>query len=360
MKTRYGLFFGFAVLALAAMFILAGCGDSGNNGNDEQTSENFYVGVVTFNDTVKISNISNNLGTAKTFINSTNNNVDATALCYAVSKGVAMFAQSGLPAFDNIFLVTFTDGADNRSSSLYIADGKSVTQTRVYTQAKADLGMKPELRSYAIGFTGNESINQTDMRQLVQNGQYETANDASELDTVFKNIADSVLASSKNIVLKTNTGLFSEIEPKLFKLTVTATSNSTTFDTYTDTIYGKLVYNMGNANAAPSFTVTQKGSHTTFDNPITGTVNSGKILLPFNNLKYVRYETEYFIQSIKVEIRYNEDNPWRQDTEDSSTTEDISKTNGVVLVIDCSQSLGSAFSLVQSAAKSFIDTLATY
>jgi len=42
----------------------------------------------------------------------------------------------------------------------------------------------------------------------------------------------------------------------------------------------------------------------------------------------------------------------------SSAEEDISKTIGVVLVIDCSQSLGTAFSSVKTAANSFIDTLA--
>jgi hypothetical protein len=325
------------------------------------TSSSVYVGVATFNDTVKISDISNNLGTAKTFIDSATNTVDATALCYALSKGVTMFSKSGLPTFDNTFIVTFTDGVDNRSSSLYVADGKNVTQTQVYNQAKTDLAAKPGLESYAIGFTGREEINATQMQNLVQNGQYKTASNVTELNSVFKSIADSVLASSKNVTLKTNVGLFTDLEPKYFRLTVTAVSNlnSSYPDTYTDTIHGKLVYNMGQTGAVPVFTVTQSGTYTTFDNPINGTVSSGKILLPLNNLKYTRSGMDYFIESIKVEVSYDDDGKtYREDTEDSSVQEDIAKIIGVVLVIDCSQSLGTAFSTVKSTAKNFIDTLA--
>jgi uncharacterized repeat protein (TIGR02543 family) len=328
------------------------------NWGSSVTSSNVYVGVVTFNSTVTTSNISNNLGTAKTFISNSTNNVDATALCYAVSKAVTMFDQQGLPSFDNTFIVTFTDGADNRSSSLYVADGKSVTQTGVYNQAKTDLATRPSLRSYAIGFTGNEAINQTNMEQLVQNGLYRTASNVSQLNSVFQGIADSVLASSKNVTLRTNVGLFTEAEPKYFRLTITARPdlNSSTGQT-TDTIRGKLVYNMGQPGATPVFTVTQQGTYASFDNPITGTVNSGKILLPFTNLKFVRSGTAYFITTIKVEVSYD-NTTFREDTEDSSAAEDISKTIGVVLVIDCSQSLGTAFSSVQTAANNFIDTLA--
>ena len=343
--------------SMGSFTVGSGTGGGGGGGGGD-TSSNVYVGVVTFNSTINTSNISNNLGTAKTFISNSTNNVDATALCYAVSKAVTMFALEGLPAFDNTFIVTFTDGADNRSSSLYVADGKSVTQTGVYNQAKTDLATRPALRSYAIGFTGNEAINQTSMEQLVQNGLYRTASNESQLNSVFQGIADSVLASSKNVTLQTNIGLFTEAEPKYFRLTITARRDlNSSYGQVTDTIYGKLVYNMGQPGAVPVFTVTQQGYCTLFDNPINGTVNSGKILLPFTNLKFVYYETDYFITTIKVEVSYD-NYDFREDTEDSSAAEDISKTIGVVLVIDCSQSLGTAFSSVKTAANNFIDTLA--
>jgi len=347
---------GIIALLVVIWFSMAAC-DTGDDDDGGKSNNNVYVGVVAFNDTVKTLDIINKQGTVKTFIDNAKNDVDATALCYAVSKAVTLFDKNGIPSFDHRFIVTFTDGADNRSSSLYVAEGKSVTQAGVYDQAQADLATKSGLKSYAIGFTGNEAINGTNMRKLVQGGSYDEAS-ASSLSQVFNNIADSVLSSSKNVILKTNSGLFTEAEPKYFRLTITASSSlSSGSSAYTDTVRGKLIYNMGQTGAVPVFTVTTPGTNTTFDNPINGTVNSGKILLPLNNLKYIRSGTEYFITKIKVEVSDN-GTTFREDTEDSSTEEDINKTIGVVLVIDCSTSLGSAFSSVKTQAKRFIDTLA--
>jgi hypothetical protein len=331
--------------------------DGSNTGGGDETSDNVYVGVVAFNDSITTSEISNDLGKAKSFITSKTNNVDKTALCYAVSKAIPLFDKAGLPSFDYKYIVTFTDGADNGSSSLYVTDGQAITQTGVYNKANTDLSAKPGLKSYAIGFTGNETINATDMQKLVIGGQYKTANSGYDLEAVFKGIANSVLASSKNVTLQTNTGLFTEEEPKYIRLTISSSpSSDSSYSSYTDIITGKLVYNMGQAGATPVFTITTAGSYTTFDAPVTGTVSSDKILLPLNNLKQVRGGTEYFIKSIKVEVSAN-GTTWRVDTEDSSTSEDISKTIGVVLVMDCSASLGTTFSSVQTAAKNFIDTL---
>jgi len=318
---------------------------------------NVYVGVVTFNDSVNIFPISNNFQTAKNFIKTATNSVDATALCYAVSKAVKMFDENGLPVFDNTFIVTFTDGQDNRSSALYSADQRFITQTQVYNAANTDLSGKPTITSYAIGFTGNEAINAVDMQKLVQNGQYKTANTIYELNGIFQNIADSVLASSKNVVLRTNDGHFTEEEPKLFKLTIKATPELNGVSASSETIYGKLVYDKTQSDAVPIFTVTTNGTYTSFDHPIIGTVDSGKIFLPFNNLKYTKDGTEYFISSVDVEVSTNGGSTYRVDTEDGSTETDISKSIGIVLVIDCSESLGTAFSSVQSAAENFINTL---
>jgi hypothetical protein len=339
--------------------ILIGCDNgSTNNGttDGEETSDKVYIGVVAFNEKITTSEISNDLGKAKSFITSKTNDVDKTALCYAVSKAIPLFEKTGLPGFDYKYIVTFTDGADNGSSSLYVTEGQNITQTGVYSKANADLLAATGLKSYAIGFTGNEAINATDMQKLVRGGEYKTASSSSQLNTVFNSIADSVLASSKNVTLRTNTGLFTESEPKYIRLTITSSSSSSSSTAYTDIITGKLVYNMGQAGAAPLFTITTAGAYTTFDAPVSGTVNSDKILLPLNNLKQIRNGMEYFIKSIKVEVSTN-GTTYRVDTEDSSTVEDISKKIGVVLVIDCSKSLGTAFSSVQSAANNFINTL---
>jgi hypothetical protein len=190
------------------------------------------------------------------------------------------------------------------------------------------------------------------MGKLVIGGRYVTAY-SWDLYSVFNGIAESILASPKDVTLRTNAGSFPEAAPKYIKLTITA-KQPDSFYTETDTITGKLVYNMGQAGAVPAFTITVPGTHTTFDGS-GSTVNGNKILLPLNNLKYEQSGTLYFIESITVEVS-DDGVTFRESPEDSSTSANTKKA-GVVLVIDCSRSLGDTFSSVQYAAQNFIDTL---
>jgi hypothetical protein len=326
-------------------------------------NDKVYIGIVAFDAEARISAISNDFNTAKTFITAQTNNVDSTALCYAVSKAVTLFDESGLPDFDYTYVVTFTDGADNSSSTLYYNDGLTgITQNQVYTQAHNDLVANSELISYAIGF-GSE-LSGADMISKMQNlvvggGEYQFVNYSNQLSTLFNNIAESVMVWSKNIVLQTNSGVYTNDEPKYIKLIVQARNASGT--PQSDTITGKLVYSPG---ATPEFTITDMGnSYITFDDSglnsvITATVENNKIQIPLSNLKFEYNSTAYFIQSTTVEVSTDGVN-YREESEDSFTMDDTSqkKKIGVVLVMDCSRSLGSSFSTVKEAANNFIDTL---
>ncbi|GHT58482.1 hypothetical protein AGMMS50239_03130 [Bacteroidia bacterium] len=322
-----------------------------------QEQERIYLGVVAFNDTISISPISKDLQQSATFINNKQNDVDATSLCYAVSKGITLFNQQSLPIFDKIFIVSFTDGQDNVSSLLYKSDGKLIPQANVYNQAHNDLISKTGLISYAIGFDGKEIINETDMRKLVVSpGTYETANNTT-IETVFKKIANSVLASSKNFTLITQNGIYTAEYPKYFRITVKAKPNKDESTVYSDEIFGKLV--------GTTFTVTDWGNHSVSFNdnqPVTGIVQNKKMELPFNKLKFTKQNGnsndnyECFIQEIIVEVSYS-GNDYHIDTEDSSVSGDISKKIGIVLVLDCSTSLGNAFGNVKNSAVEFIKVL---
>ncbi|GHT03594.1 hypothetical protein AGMMS49525_08930 [Bacteroidia bacterium] len=116
----------FLLIVMLATFICA---------HSQTPSGQVYVGVVAFNSTVSTFPISNDLDAAKSFILSKNNDVDRTALCYAVSKSVTLFNADNLPAFDKIFVVSFTDGIDNGSSSLYSVDGRVFPSALVYDTA---------------------------------------------------------------------------------------------------------------------------------------------------------------------------------------------------------------------------------
>ena len=305
-------------------------------------NEQVYIGVVAFNSGVSVFPVSNDLDAAKSFISSKNNDIDRTALCYAVSKSVTLFDAQGLPAFNKIFVVSFTDGIDNGSSSLYVADGRQIPQGQVYDAAHADLAAKAGLDAYTIGF-GDQPLAASMQKLITGRGEYKQSN-SSTLNSTFQEIAQSVIASSKNIVLRTQDGLYTEQYPKYVRLTVSTSAGS-------DVITAKIV--------GQTLSIVTPGAYATFDSPAQGTVSAvdNKIEIPLNNFKFVKSGTEYPF-NIAVQMSYD-NTVYYNDTEDTSAEEAISKKIAVVLVLDCSTSLGSNFAPMQTAANNFINTLAT-
>ena len=309
--------------------------------NGNSSNERIYTGVVAFNSDVSILPVSNDLEATKAFISSKTNDIDRTALCYAVSKSVTLFNAQGLPSFDKIFVVSFTDGIDNGSSSLYVRDGRQVVQGLVYDTAHYDLSTKIGLDAYTIGF-GDQPLAASMQKLIIGKGQYKQSNSAT-LNATFQEIAQSVIASSKNVILRTQDGLYTEDYPKYVKFTFYSPAGS-------DVIIAKIV--------GYTLSIVTPGAYTTFDSPVTGTMSAtdGKIEIPLTNLKFEKEGTEYQF-AINVQMSY--DNIiYYGDTEDTSTEEAISKKIAVVLVLDCSTSLGENFAPMQMAANSFINTLA--
>lgn len=344
----------FMISALTTMLafgiFFGGCyADDDNNktsGSDE-ISNLVYVGVVAFNAETTTFPMSNNLGQAKSFISGRNNNVDSTALCYAVSESIKLFDAIGLPFLDHRFIVTFTDGDDNYSSALYTG----VSYGQEYDKARSDLLSKTGIKSYAIGF--GTSLRETDLKKLAVNGgEYRNAETAT-LNQVFQDIANNVLASSKNVILTTQRGTYTEDNPKYFRITVSASPDASDSSYYSNSssVICKLVGNQ--------FTIVTPSNFVTFDAPVTGTESGTKINIPLNNLKYTTTTgIEYIIHNIVVEISTSQDSGYRVDVEDSSASRNITKKIGVVIVLDCTTSLGTAFVPMKTSANNFIDTLA--
>jgi uncharacterized protein YegL len=310
---------------------------------------NAYVGVMGFHGELMPFAVTNNFTSVKNFINKLQNNQDYTSLCYAVEKSVPMFEASGLPVFDKCFTVSFTDGRDNNSANLW--DFKEhITVTDVYGKAHTALQAKAGLRSYAIGL--GSQISASEMQQLVVNGGEYKAATSSSLSDMFAAVANSVLATSKNLALKTR---YSPTA-KQFRLTVNA-SQTSGGSTATDQIICEIEPQSDNVFV---MTIVTPGTYTTFDAPVNVTVvnpdsPSRTFEVPLNNLRYVRNGTEYIIEDITVEAKTTSD--WYTDTEDKVEESSVQKKIAVVLVLDCSSSLGDDFYTLKSAANNFIDIL---
>ena len=330
-------------------FVLEETEDEVIGGGEVDSSKQLYVGVVAFNQSVRQMNITSDIEAVKTFINEQTNDKDFTSFAYSVSKGNQMFDAETLPTFDKIFMLNFSDGTDNYSNMKWGEEGRMVAQRNVYDTAQYDLQQRVGLNSYALGF-GNDVGFGTNMQKVVMgSGRYFNATSASELQSTFNEIAKSMLASAKNVLLKTNPGYYVGGECKYFRFTFTAEGG------YTDTIYAQMDgypaigYTLSISKVAKNYAY--------FDAPAKGFVDeeTGKVQIPLNNLKFVK-DGEELQYKFAIEVSFDGE-LYYEDVEEASTAEEIDKRIAVVLVLDCSTSMGDAFAPMKAAAVDFIETM---
>ena len=327
-----------------------------NSGNDDvvgggvvDTTKQLYIGVVAFNKTVRQLPITSDMEAVKAFINEQTNDADFTAFAYSVSKGNKMFDAAELPDFNNVFMLNFSDGTDNYSNMLWGNDGRMVAQRLVYDTAQYDLQQRIGLNSYALGF-GDDVGFSTQMRKVVMgSGSYFNAKSANELQPTFNNIAKSMLSSAKNVLLKTNPGYYIGGENKYFRFVFTAEGG------LRDTVYAQM-----EGYPAVGYTLTISkiaNGYAYFNAPVKGELDEevGKVLIPLNNLKFVKDGEELQCQ-YTIEVSFDGE-LFYEDVEEASTYEEIGKRIAVVLVLDCSTSMGNAFEPMKAAAVNFVKTM---
>ena len=327
--------------------------DGSNNGDDitggeVDSSKQLYVGVVAFNKDVRQMSISSDMEAVKTFINAQNNDKDFTAFAYSVSKGNLQFDAADLPKFDNIFMLNFSDGTDNYSNMKWGEEGRMVAPNLVYDTARYDLLQRSGLNSYAIGFGNDVGFGEKMKKVVTGYGGYYNAKSANDLQPTFNEIAKSMLASAKNVLLKTNPGYYSGYY-KYFRFTFTAEGG------YSDVIYAQMD---GLPSTGYTLSISKiENGYAYFDAPAKGIVDdeTGKVHIPLNNLKFVKdgKELQY---KFTIEVSFDGE-LYYEDVEEASTAEEISKRIAVVLVLDCSTSMGDAFEPMKAAAIEFIKTM---
>ena len=342
----------FAILmCIVVCFSWMSCESNGPD-NPSNASKDLYIGVVAFNQGVRELSLTNDLRKAKKFIIDQENDKDFTAFAYAVSRGNMQFDAAELPKFDNIFMLNFSDGTDNQSNMRWGEEGRRVGSEFVYDTARYDLQQRVGLNSYALGFGAEEADFREKMQKIVQGtGSYYNAKSSNDLLPTFNEIAQAMLASAKNVVIKTNPGFFAEdLGYKYFRL------NFSSEDGSKDVIYAKME---GTPDEGYTLSINKiENEYAYFDAPAKGTLNAetGKVHIPLNNLKFVKGGKELqFTYSIEVSL---DGELYYTDVEEASTEEQVSKRIAVVLVLDCSTSMGSAFTPMKEAAVDFIEAMA--
>jgi hypothetical protein len=330
-------------------FVWEETGDDVIGGGEVDGTKQLYVGVVAFNQNVRQMPITSDVEAVKAFINEQTNDKDFTSFAYSVSKGNQMFDAEALPAFDKIFMLNFSDGTDNYSNMKWGEEGRMVSQRNVYDTARYDLQQRNGLNSYALGF-GNDVGFGANMKKVVMgSGSYFNVTSANELQSTFNEIAKSMLASAKNVLLKTNPGYYVGGDCKYFRFTFTAEGG------YTDTIYAQME---GYPAVGYTLTISKvSNNYAYFDAPAKGVVDNetGKVHIPLNNLKFTK-DGEELQYKFVIEVSFDGE-LYYEDVEEASTAEEIDKRIAVVLVLDCSTSMGDAFAPMKAAAVNFIETM---
>lgn len=312
------------------------------------TTKQLYVGVVAFNKDILQMPITSDVETIKTFINEQNNDKDATAFAYAVSKGNLLFDNELLPVLDNIFMLSFSDGTDNYSQMRWGEEGRIMPPNAVYDTAQYDLMQRAGLNSYAMAF-GDDSKFGNQMKKIVLgSGGYYNAKASSDLQYTFNEIAYSMLASAKNLLIQTNPGYYYGFY-KYFRLTFTSETG------HVDTVYTQME---GIPSTGYTLTINRiANNYASFEAPAHGDIDeeTGKVHISLNKMKFVKDGEEL---QYKVDIAVSFDGEYYyEDVEEASASEEINKRIAVVLVLDCSTSMGEAFDPMKSAAVDFIETL---
>jgi hypothetical protein len=318
-----------------------------------KTLNSVYVGIAAFDREVTPFLLSADLSKAKDFISKQKNLVNSTALCYAVTEAIKMFGT--VPGdYDHKFIVTFTDGDDNCSTDKEAYASVPVHYGQEYVYASRELQRRGDIEAWAIGYINENGLmtRENELRTLISpDGEYVRVGPNDNLGEAFQKIARGLKISAKDVVLLTNPGNFTKDNPKYFRITLfpeQADGRKLPEASMDCVLIGKTF----------SFISAGMSRNIRVDTASIEAERAGnKMRIPLKKLKYYIDGKDENITEIKVQIHTSRERDWREDIEDSTVVEDSGKKVAVMIVLDCTTSLGSKFGEVKEAAKKFIDVL---
>ena len=321
-----------------------------------------YLGVMGFNQSVSTQPISILKGDTKSAYDSF---IDAlsmkngTVLCYSVDQAINALQTATLPDdVSNVGIVTFTDGLDQGSLMIddrFDSDDEFLTaiQQRITKETVAGL----PISAYSIGLRGNDVTSAADiakfqstLKQLASSEENATeVQNMAEVNAKFLEIAERLNRSTyiQTITLKMP-GISNGTRIRFTFDNVSAAELSSTY------IEGTF-----NLRSRTLTDVVYHGMTSTSGTTITGVADGIFVTFTFdgihtedNNLLSKDFIDEWYLTSAsswQINSEFDKDEQPDILSEQSSAV--------VMLVLDCSSSLGSQFPTAQANAKSFISTL---
>lgn len=350
-----------AAIVLALTFsTFTGCKKPANT---TPAPEGLYLGVVGFNSelyTMPLGML--NQSTKHTFENFVDGLAmqNGTILYHAVNTGLNNLAKAKIPEnLINVSVVTFTDGLDQ--GSYVLSDNYNSGNdylNAVNNRIRNELIGGTNISAYSIGVRGSDVTDVTafrnNLRKLSSDPDHnvfevENMNQASEK---FAEIARQLYNQSTfyNVSLK----LPAQEPNTKIRFTFDNVYAATVSQHY---IEGTYIRNNGKGQLTD---IVYHGLESSSGSTVTASSQGYFDVFSFRNLtnlQGVQVTTDYVRQWTWVESSHQ----WQINSEFSTTgnseTVDEYKSAMIMLVLDCSNSLGNDFVTVKTAANSFIETL---
>lgn len=353
-----------AMLMGTALMFATGCR------KDDVEEEGIYLGIIGFNSDLFVKDISllnNSTESQFTDFISGLSQGKGTGLYYADYTALKKLNKfSTPPKLKNVALVTFTDGLDNVSISNSEYDPENYGSTTAYREALHNKIVKEKIHgkrvsAYTIGLKGSDV---TDEAQFVETLKKLASNDnnvfqVSNMSEALQRFSD-IAADLYSVSTAVNLGVDvpgGYDDGQLLRFTFDNASAATNSSKYIEATYKRSSKNSRKLENI-SYVGFNSGSSS-----ITSSSSKGAYYhFSFNDLRYTDGTSisQSDINKIMLWKKTSNGN-WDKESEfdpasSSSITEDKSSAL-IVLVLDCTTSLGNDFSKMQDAGKSFVHTL---
>ena len=335
--------------------------------NNMPTKEGVYLGIIGFNQTLTIKDISlldySSYSSFKNFISDLEMQ-NGTGLYYADYNAIEKLKSYGEPPkLTNVALVTFTDGLDNVSltDEINVGNYNSTDQycMDLNNKIKNDKIHGKSISAYTIGIKGNDVYDEDEFYNNLNKlaSSDENVFEASDMDEAleyFAEIAESLNSTTTTTILKLQIpGGYNDGTIIRFTFdNVSSADNSSKYIecTYRRTSSGRTLENVtyhGLKNGVSVLnSVAQSGLYYEF---------------AFNNLAFENGNVVTPADVAKLKLWRKISSGWQPDgeftPENSSDVIEEKSSALIMLVLDCTSSLGNDFNNMKQGAIRFIETL---
>ena len=367
-------------MMVCATAMFAGCNKDENNeptpeangggsGGGSDSGEGIYLGIIGFNDQLYVKDISKlNPSTVNDFTSFINGLTpgNGTGLYYADYMALQkMQSCSKPPKLKNVALVTFTDGLDNVSLANDALNPENYNSTAEYREALHNKIVNDQVHgfnisAYTIGLKGNDVTDNAMFMETLKklassdNNVFQVAN-MDEAMQRFREIAENLYSVSTSVNLGVNVpGGYDD--GQVLRFTFDNASSATGSSRYIEATYRR---SNGRTLESISYHGLAQGATSISSSSSQGTYYQ----FLFEDLKYTDGTSisQGDINNIML-WKKTSTGGWDRESEfdpasSSNITEDKSSAL-IMLVLDCTNSLGNDFGNMQQSARNFVYTLA--